>query len=103
MALRDQASLLALTEDVVETSTIEGEVLNVVSVRWSNAPRLGVAIGALAPVDRHVEGMVGSHSGAGGGTRTHTLLRAADFESAASTDSATPASGRRSIPELGAS
>src|SRR5690606_34664869 len=32
--------------------------------------------------------------GAGGGTRTHTLLRAADFESAASTDSATPARGR---------
>lgn len=32
--------------------------------------------------------------GAGGGTRTHTLLRAADFESAASTDSATPARPR---------
>lgn len=29
--------------------------------------------------------------GAGGGTRTHTLLPAADFESAASTNSATPA------------
>lgn len=29
--------------------------------------------------------------GAGSGTRTHTLLRAADFESAASTDSAIPA------------
>ena len=29
--------------------------------------------------------------GAEGGTRTHTLLRAADFESAASTDSATSA------------
>lgn len=30
-------------------------------------------------------------SGAGGGNRTHTLLRAADFESAASTNSATSA------------
>src|SRR5688500_8515945 len=33
-------------------------------------------------------------SGAEGGTRTHTLLRAADFESAASTDSATSARTR---------
>src|SRR5690606_34543839 len=33
-------------------------------------------------------------SGAEGGTRTHTLLRAADFESAASTDSATSARAR---------
>ena len=32
--------------------------------------------------------------GAGSGTRTHTLLRAADFESAASTDSAIPARAR---------
>src|SRR5690606_31968170 len=35
-------------------------------------------------------------AGAEGGTRTHTLLRAADFESAASTDSATSAG----IPRL---
>ncbi len=58
VALRDQASLLALTEDVVKTSEIEGEVLNVASVRSSIARRLGVDIGALAPVDRHVEGVV---------------------------------------------
>ncbi|OZI31852.1 cell filamentation protein Fic [Bordetella genomosp. 10] len=58
MALRDQASLAALTEDVVKTSEIEGEVLNVVSVRSSIARRLGVDIGAVAPVDRHVEGVV---------------------------------------------
>ncbi len=58
MALRDQASLAALTEDVVKTSEIEGEHLNVESVRSSIARRLGVDIGALAPVDRHVEGMV---------------------------------------------
>ena len=57
-ALRDQASLLALTEDVVKTSEIEGEQLNVASVRSSIARRLGVDIGALAPVDRHVEGVV---------------------------------------------
>lgn len=58
MALRDQASLSALTEDVVKTSEIEGERLNVESVRSSIARRLGVDIGALAPVDRHVEGVV---------------------------------------------
>jgi Fic family protein len=57
-ATRDQASLLALTEDVVKTSEIEGEHLNVASVRSSIARRLGVDIGALAPVDRHVEGVV---------------------------------------------
>jgi len=58
MDLRDQASLAALTEDVVKTSEIEGEHLNVESVRSSIARRLGVDIGALAPVDRHVEGVV---------------------------------------------
>lgn len=53
MALRDQASLAALTEDVVKTSEIEGEVLNVESVRSSIARHLGVDIGAVGPVDRH--------------------------------------------------
>lgn len=57
-SLRDQASLMALTEDVVKTSEIEGEQLNVASVRSSIARRLGVDVGALAPVDRHVEGVV---------------------------------------------
>jgi Fic family protein len=58
MALRDQASLAALTADVVKTSEIEGEQLDAASVRSSIARRLGVDIGALAPVDRHVEGVV---------------------------------------------
>ena len=58
MTLRDQASLAALTEDVVKTSEIEGEVLNVESVRSSIARRLGVDIGAVASLDRHVEGVV---------------------------------------------
>jgi len=58
LALRDEASLAALTEDVVKTSEIEGEVLSVASVRSSIARRLGVDIGAVAPVDRHVEGVV---------------------------------------------
>src|SRR5437764_430424 len=58
LSLRDQASLAALTDDVVKTSEIEGEHLNVDSVRSSLARRLGVEIGALAPVDRNVEGVV---------------------------------------------
>jgi Fic family protein len=59
MALRDQVSLAALTEDAVKTSEIEGERLDVESVRSSIARRLGVDIGALAPVDRYVDGVVG--------------------------------------------
>jgi Fic family protein len=58
VTLRNQASLLALTQDVLKTSEIEGERLNADSVRSSIARRLGVDIGALAPVDRHVEGVV---------------------------------------------
>ena len=58
MALRDQASLAALTEDVIKTSEIEGERLDAESVRSSIARRLGVDIGALAPVDRPIEGVV---------------------------------------------
>jgi Fic family protein len=58
IALRDQASLTTLTEDVLKTSEIEGERLDAGSVRSSIARRLGVDVGALAPVDRHVEGVV---------------------------------------------
>ena len=50
--------LAVLTEEVVKTSEIEGDPLNIQSVRSSIARRLGVNIGALAPVDRHVEGVV---------------------------------------------
>ena len=56
--LQQQASLLVLTNDVLTTSAIEGEVLNAQSVRSSLARRLGVDIGALTPADRQVEGMV---------------------------------------------
>jgi Fic family protein len=58
LALRDHASLAALTDDVVKTSEIEGESLDVASVRSSIARRMGVDIGALAPADRHVDGVV---------------------------------------------
>jgi Fic family protein len=55
---RDQATLRVLTEDVIKTSEIEGEMLNPESVRSSIARRLGVDIGALAPTDSHVDGVV---------------------------------------------
>lgn len=58
LGLRDEASLAVLTDDVLKSSEIEGEHLNVASVRSSIARRLGVDIGSLAPVDRHVEGVV---------------------------------------------
>ena len=56
--LRAQASLSTLTEDVVKTSEIEGEHLDPQSVRSSIARRLGIDIGALAPTDRYIEGVV---------------------------------------------
>ncbi|MBU0606964.1 MAG: Fic family protein [Armatimonadetes bacterium] len=57
-ALREAAVLETLTEDVLKTSRIEGERLDVEQVRSSLARRLGMDIGALRPVDRHVEGVV---------------------------------------------
>lgn len=56
--LRAEAVLRTLTEDVVKSSEIEGEVLDRDQVRSSLARRLGMDIGALAPVERHVEGVV---------------------------------------------
>jgi Fic family protein len=58
LGLRDEANLAAVTDDVVKTSAIEGEQLDVASVRSSIARRLGLDIGGLAPVDRHVDGVV---------------------------------------------
>ncbi|MBV9565398.1 MAG: Fic family protein [Bradyrhizobium sp.] len=56
--LRAEASLQTLTEEVVKSSEIEGEVLDREQVRSSLARRLGMDIGALAPADRHIEGVV---------------------------------------------
>ncbi len=57
-ALRGEAVLQTLTEDVLKTSEIEGEMLDRDQVRSSLARRLGMDIGALTPADRHVEGVV---------------------------------------------
>jgi len=58
IGLRDQEFLRALTEDVLKTSEIEGEMLDPNSVRSSIARRLGIDIGALSPADRHTDGVV---------------------------------------------
>lgn len=56
--LREEAVLETLTQDVVKSSEIEGEQLDAIQVRSSIARRLGIEIGALAPADRHVDGVV---------------------------------------------
>jgi Fic family protein len=57
-ALRAEAVLATLTEDVIKSSAIEGEDLDKEQVRSSIARRLGMDIGALMPADRHVDGIV---------------------------------------------
>lgn len=56
--LRSEAVLATLTEDVLKSSEIEGQVLDREQVRSSIARRLGLDIGALRPADRNVEGVV---------------------------------------------
>ena len=56
--LREEAVLSTLTQDVLKSSEIEGEILDIDQVRSSLARRLGLDIGALTPADRHVEGVV---------------------------------------------
>ena len=56
--LRQEAMLGALTEEVVKSSDIEGEVLASSQVRSSVARRLGMDVAGLVPSDRHVDGMV---------------------------------------------
>ena len=56
--LRNEAILQTLTQDVLKSSEIEGEMLNPDQVRSSIARRLGMDIGALVPSDRDVEGVV---------------------------------------------
>jgi len=56
--LRSEAILPSLTEEVIKSSEIEGEVLDREQVRSSIAQRFGMDIGGLKPVDRSVEGVV---------------------------------------------
>ena len=56
--LRQEAELNAVTEGVVKTSEIEGEILNPDEVRSSVASRLGIDIGGMVPIRRDVGGIV---------------------------------------------
>jgi Fic family protein len=56
--LRSEAILPSLTEEVIKSSEIEGEVLDRDQVRSSIAQRFGMDIGGLKPVDRSIEGVV---------------------------------------------
>jgi Fic family protein len=56
--LRSEAHLRTLTEDVVQSSEIEGEKLPPDQVRSSIARRLGMDVAGLIPADRNVEGIV---------------------------------------------
>jgi Fic family protein len=56
--LQSEAILQTLTEDVVKSSEIEGEILDKQQVRSSIARRLGMDNAGLLPADRNVEGVV---------------------------------------------
>jgi len=57
-SLQAEANLQTLTSDVIKSSEIEGEVLDVEQVRSSIARRLGLDIAGVVQVDRNVEGIV---------------------------------------------
>jgi Fic family protein len=57
-SLRSEASLSTLTADIVKSSAIEGEVLDVDQVRSSIARHLGLDIAGIGPASRDVEGIV---------------------------------------------
>lgn len=56
--LRVEAELKTLTQDILKSSEIEGEILDLDQVRSSVARRLGLDVGGLEQIDRHVEGLV---------------------------------------------
>ncbi len=58
LSAQSDAILKTLTEDVLKSSEIEGEILNTDQVRSSIARRLGLEIAGLVPSDRNVDGVV---------------------------------------------
>jgi Fic family protein len=67
---KEEATLTALTLDVVKSSEIEGELLNYDQVRSSIARRLGINVAGLVSSNRHIEGVVEMMLDA---TQRHTL------------------------------
>jgi Fic family protein len=56
--LRNEAVLETLTLEVIKTSEIEGQILDLSQVRSSIARRLGIEVSGLVPSDRNVDGVV---------------------------------------------
>jgi Fic family protein len=56
--LRNEAVLEALTTEVIKTSEIEGQILDLDQVRSSIARRLGIEVSGLVPSDQNVDGIV---------------------------------------------
>jgi len=56
--LRNEAVLETLTTEVIKTSEIEGQILDLDQVRSSIARRLGIEVSGLVASDRNVDGIV---------------------------------------------
>ena len=56
--LQKEATLVALTEEIIKSSAIEGAILNPESVRSSLARRMGLSVAGAAPTDRNIDGIV---------------------------------------------
>src|SRR6185295_1227231 len=57
-SLQTEATLQTLTQEIIKSSEIEGEILDRDQVRSSIARRLGIDIGGLTHAERDVEGVV---------------------------------------------
>lgn len=57
-ALQEEAVLTTITQDVVKSSQIEGESLDIEQVRSSIARHLGLQVAGLVPSSRQVDGVV---------------------------------------------
>ncbi len=57
-SLQDEAVLNTLTLEIVKSSEIEGEILNLEQVRSSIAKRLGIELAGAIESERHIDGVV---------------------------------------------
>jgi Fic family protein len=56
--LQKEATLTAMTEEVIKSSEIEGELLDVAQVRSSIARQMRIEVTGIVPSDRQVDGVV---------------------------------------------
>src|SRR5216683_8326498 len=56
--LQKEATLVALTEETIKSSAIEGAILNPESVRSSLARRMGLSVAGAPPADCNIDGIV---------------------------------------------